>query len=110
MPGPLSQFPKRALMGAVRAYRLLLKPWVGNVCRFEPSCSSYTLMALEKHGALCGSALGAWRLLRCQPWCEGGCDPVPNTYPNPAAGLFTRFGLQSTDKPSPPSTPTKTSL
>jgi putative membrane protein insertion efficiency factor len=61
-------------------YRLLLKPWVGNACRFEPSCSAYALQALQRHGALGGSALTGWRILRCQPWCQGGCDPVPDTF------------------------------
>lgn len=103
------QLPRRLLIGAVQAYRLLLKPWVGNVCRFEPSCSSYTLQALKQYGALGGSALGAWRVLRCQPWCDGGCDPVPSRLRNPAAGLFTRFGPPPAGKaiPSPTSTPSK---
>ena len=86
--------PRRLLMLGVRAYRLLLKPWVGNACRFEPSCSAYALQALQRHGALGGTALTGWRILRCQPWCNGGCDPVPEHFPNPAAGLFTRLGLR----------------
>jgi putative membrane protein insertion efficiency factor len=92
----LSSLPRRALTGAVHTYRLLLKPWVGNACRFEPSCSAYALQALQRHGALGGSALTGWRILRCQPWCQGGCDPVPDHFPNPAAGLFTRLGLRGT--------------
>ena len=102
----LLQFPQYLLMGAVRAYRLLLKPWVGCVCRFDPSCSSYTLQALQQHGALRGSALGVWRILRCQPWCNGGCDPVPGHLVNPAAGLFTRLVSPQADKPVPSSTAT----
>lgn len=86
--------PQRALTAAVHAYRLLLKPWVGNACRFEPSCSAYALQALQRHGALGGTALAGWRILRCQPWCQGGCDPVPERFPNPAAGLFNRLGLR----------------
>lgn len=100
----LAQLPQRALMAAVHAYRLLLKPWVGNACRFEPSCSAYALQALQRHGALGGSALTGWRILRCQPWCQGGCDPVPDHFPNPAAGLFTRLGLRgpaSADETTP---------
>ena len=82
--------PRRVLMGLVRLYRLLLKPWLGSACRFEPTCSAYTLLALQQYGAAGGVALGGWRLLRCQPWCEGGHDPVPPSFPVP--GLFTRLG------------------
>ncbi len=86
--------PRQLLLAGVRAYRLLLRPWLGNACRFEPTCSAYTLQALERHGALRGTALGGWRLLRCNPWCQGGCDPVPDKPDNPAgpaAGLFSRL-------------------
>jgi putative membrane protein insertion efficiency factor len=91
----LALLPRQLLMGAVRAYRLLLKPWLGNACRFEPTCSAYALQALDRHGARRGAALSGWRILRCQPYCNGGCDPVPDTFPNPAAGLFTRLGLRT---------------
>ncbi|WP_229722912.1 membrane protein insertion efficiency factor YidD [Xylophilus rhododendri] len=80
--------PRRALMAAVRGYRLLLSPWLGNQCRFEPSCSVYALQALERHGAAAGTYLMAARIARCQPWCAGGCDPVPESPPR----LFTRLG------------------
>ena len=95
MLAALGRLPRQTLMAAVRGYRYLLKPWLGNACRFEPSCSAYALQALQRHGALRGTALTGWRILRCQPWCDGGCDPVPETPPNPAAGLFTRLGLHS---------------
>ena len=84
-------WPQQALLLAVRGYRLLLKPWLGNACRFEPSCSAYALDALQRHGAAAGSALVAGRLLRCHPWCDGGIDPVPDRFPNSARGLFTRL-------------------
>jgi putative membrane protein insertion efficiency factor len=86
-----AQAPRRALAGLVHAYRLLLKPWVGNVCRFEPSCSAYALQALERHGAARGSVLSTARILRCHPGCDGGHDPVPDTFRFPGAGLFTRL-------------------
>ncbi len=70
-------------MGLVRAYRLLLSPLVGSGCRFEPTCSAYSLGALERHGALGGSYLTLRRLVRCHPWCDGGCDPVPDQIPRP---------------------------
>ena len=67
----------RLLLGAVQAYRLMLSPWLGSSCRFEPTCSAYALNALETHGAATGTYLTTRRLLRCHPWCAGGCDPVP---------------------------------
>lgn len=78
---------RRALLACIRGYRLLLSPWLGNACRFEPTCSVYALQAIERHGAAAGSYLMVRRVLRCHPWCDGGCDPVPDQPP----GLFTRF-------------------
>ncbi|HEY2133713.1 MAG TPA: membrane protein insertion efficiency factor YidD [Acetobacteraceae bacterium] len=65
------------LAGAVRVYQWTIRPIIGANCRFEPSCSHYAIEALSKHGALRGSALAAKRILRCNPWHEGGDDPVP---------------------------------
>lgn len=70
---------QRLLVAAVKAYRLLLSPWVGNACRFTPTCSVYSIEALEKHGALAGTYLTLRRIGRCHPWCAGGHDPVPPT-------------------------------
>ena len=78
---------REALMGLVRAYRLLLSPWLGSACRFEPTCSAYSLQALEKHGAAAGTYLTVARLLRCHPWCAGGHEPVPEEAPR----LFSRL-------------------
>ena len=83
----LHDLPRRGLVAGVLAYRFALKPWLGNACRFEPSCSAYALEALRRHGAMAGVALGTARLLRCHPWCEGGHDPVPQQAPR----LFTRL-------------------
>lgn len=88
----------------VQLYRWLLKPWLGNACRFEPTCSAYALEALRRHGALRGSALSGWRLARCHPWCQGGHDPVPEQpfRRAPGAGLFTRLtGLAPGDSRHP---------
>ena len=79
----------RALMALVRGYRYFLSPWLGSACRFEPTCSLYALKALERHGALKGSALTTWRLLRCHPWCAGGHDPVPEKIEWKNSRLFT---------------------
>ena len=88
----LAELPRRGLMGLVRGYRFFLKPWLGNACRFEPTCSAYALEALQRHGALRGSALAGWRILRCHPWCDGGCDPVPDNPPRLTdAPLFSRL-------------------
>ena len=65
------------LVGLVRVYQWTLRPFIGPHCRFEPSCSHYAVDALRRHGALRGSVLSASRVLRCNPWTPGGCDPVP---------------------------------
>ncbi|SNS62830.1 hypothetical protein SAMN05421763_102497 [[Luteovulum] sphaeroides subsp. megalophilum] len=65
----------------VRAYRLLLSPWVGHGCRYQPTCSIYALDALERHGALKGGLLAARRILSCHPWGGSGYDPVPGADP-----------------------------
>lgn len=70
----------------VRAYRLLLSPWVGHGCRFQPTCSVYALEALDRHGAAKGTVLMLRRLARCHPWGGSGYDPVPPT----ASGPCTR--------------------
>ena len=95
----VSLLPQRALIGLVSGYRLFFKAWLGSACRFEPSCSAYALQALRQHGAANGSLLTAGRLLRCHPYCLGGWDPVPQSFTNPAAGLFTRLGLAQADAP-----------
>jgi len=67
----------RALLLLVRAYQLIVSPWLGRSCRFYPSCSNYALTALERHGAGYGTWLAAKRVCRCHPWHPGGNDPVP---------------------------------
>jgi len=80
---------RAALIGLVKGYRLLLSPWLGSSCRFTPSCSAYSLQALEQHGAAAGTYLTLARLVRCHPWCEGGHDPVPPDVPAPR--LFSQL-------------------
>lgn len=77
------------LIALVRGYRLLLSPWLGSACRFEPTCSRYALQALEQHGAAAGSYLTLRRLARCHPWCDGGLDPVPDRAPRLFSGLIS---------------------
>ena len=67
---------KTLLIGLVRGYRLLLSPWLGSSCRFEPTCSEYMRLAVEQYGAGLGIWLGFKRLLCCHPLHAGGYDPV----------------------------------
>lgn len=73
----LMGLPQIVLMLVVNGYRFWLSPWLGSACRFEPSCSAYSLQALHQHGAVIGSYLTLRRVVRCHPWCDGGHDPVP---------------------------------
>ena len=68
-----------AAVGLVRAYQLLISPWLGRPCRHAPSCSAYAIEALRRFGALRGGWLTAKRLARCHPWGTSGYDPVPAT-------------------------------
>ncbi|HLQ26744.1 MAG TPA: membrane protein insertion efficiency factor YidD [Acidiferrobacterales bacterium] len=70
---------QKALILLLRGYRYWLSPWLGQHCRFYPSCSCYALDAIAAHGARKGMVLTCARLLRCHPWCAGGYDPVPGT-------------------------------
>jgi len=83
----IARLPVTVLTGLVRAYRFFLSPWLGSSCRFEPTCSAYSLQALEAHGAAAGTYWTLARLVRCHPWCEGGHDPVPAR----PGGLFSRW-------------------
>ncbi len=65
------------LLGAIRLYQLALSALLPRACRFEPTCSRYAALALRRHGLVRGLGLTVWRLLRCQPFCAGGLDPVP---------------------------------
>jgi len=68
---------QRVLIALVRAYQLVLSPWMGRQCRFTPSCSHYAIQAIEMHGAGKGAWLTLRRILRCHPFHPGGHDPVP---------------------------------
>ena len=87
------------LIGFVRLYRVAVSPVLTAVlgpfgfgCRFTPTCSHYALDAVRRHGAARGSWLATKRLCRCQPWCEGGFDPVPDRLPErtEASAAFPR--------------------
>ncbi len=68
---------KYVLIGLLKAYRAVISPLYGDVCKFHPTCSAYALEAVQLHGAIKGSWLTVRRLVRCHPWSLGGFDPVP---------------------------------
>jgi putative membrane protein insertion efficiency factor len=80
---------KYLLIGLLRAYRALISPLYGPVCRYYPTCSAYALDAVREHGSARGSWLAARRLARCHPWAAGGFDPVP---PRASAGPTPQQG------------------
>jgi len=65
------------LVALIRLYQRWLSPLLGAHCRFYPSCSQYAVEAITAYGALRGTGMAIWRILRCQPFCRGGYDPVP---------------------------------
>jgi len=69
----------RLAVGLVRCYQMVISPIIRPACRYVPSCSEYTIQAIEFHGILYGIFLGARRILRCHPFAHGGYDPVPHT-------------------------------
>jgi putative membrane protein insertion efficiency factor len=70
------------LIAIIKFYKYFISPLLGSNCRFYPSCSSYSLEALQRHGAIIGSYLTLRRLLKCHPFHEGGIDPVPEKFGN----------------------------
>jgi putative membrane protein insertion efficiency factor len=83
--------PRNVCVVILRAYRATISPLYGDVCRYYPSCSAYTLGAIQQHGVIKGVGLGAWRIARCHPWAKGGVDDVPA--PRVTRHQITRFGF-----------------
>lgn len=78
VPRTLENLPRILLLALIRSYQAVISPALpANTCRFYPSCSHYGYQAVYKHGALKGSFLAAWRVLRCNPFNPGGYDPIP---------------------------------
>ena len=71
---------KNIFLFLIRIYKKLISPFLGNHCRFYPTCANYTFEAIEKHGVLKGFILGSKRILKCHPWHPGGLDTVPEKY------------------------------
>ncbi len=72
---------KYLLIGLLRVYRAVISPLYGEVCRYYPSCSAYSLEAIQVHGSIKGTWLTLRRLARCHPWAPGGVDKVPPAAP-----------------------------
>ena len=69
---------RAVLLAPIRLYQRLISPLTPARCRYHPTCSEYTAEAVRSYGVLRGTVLGAWRLLRCNPFSNGGLDPVAN--------------------------------
>lgn len=69
--------PRNVCVLVLRAYRAIISPLYGDVCRYYPSCSHYALKSIQLHGVVKGIALGSWRIARCHPWAAGGVDDPP---------------------------------
>lgn len=90
----------RFLLAVIRLYQVTLSTIMGKSCRFYPSCSHYATDAIRQYGALRGGWMGLRRIIRCNPWNQGGYDPVPDDLPQPTGlwgGLWGKFFSQ---KPS----------
>ena len=68
---------RRPVLWFIRGYQRCVSPLLPPACRFVPSCSEYGYQAIEKYGIIRGGAMAAWRVVRCNPFCKGGFDPVP---------------------------------
>lgn len=78
--GPAGTRMTRLLLALIAFYQRLFSPLLGSRCRFHPSCSDYARVAVARFGAARGGVLAMWRILRCQPFSEGGIDEVPQTF------------------------------
>ena len=71
---------KKILQFFIKLYRKFISPILPQSCRFTPSCSEYAIEAIDKFGAIRGTILATYRILRCNPFCRGGYDPVPDKF------------------------------
>lgn len=83
--------PRNVVVAFLQLYRRLVSPLYGDVCRYYPSCSHYAMHAYQQRGVVLGTALTAWRLVRCNPWSRGGVDDVPGHIPSRLR--ITRLGF-----------------
>ena len=78
----VTKLPAWAAIKAIIFYQRFISPLLGDRCRFYPSCSSYTIQAIEKFGLARGTVLAVLRIMKCGPWHSGGYDPVPDRFPS----------------------------
>ena len=71
----VARLPAMLVILLLRGYKLFISPFLGNNCRFRPTCSEYMMQAVEKYGVFRGGMMGIWRIVRCNPWNPGGYDP-----------------------------------
>jgi putative membrane protein insertion efficiency factor len=71
----MRRLPEIIVIGLVLFYKKCISPFLPNVCRFEPTCSTYMIEAVRKYGVIRGTLKGLWRIIRCNPWNPGGYDP-----------------------------------
>ncbi len=83
------RLPRMALVGVVRLYQVVLSPLFPPSCRYTPTCSQYAVLALQEYGAVRGTILATWRILRCAPWGGHGYDP-PRWFGEPRPELHVR--------------------
>ncbi|WP_084407473.1 membrane protein insertion efficiency factor YidD [Maridesulfovibrio bastinii] len=84
---------KILFLAPIRFYQKFISPLFPGCCRFQPTCSQYAIEAISLHGIFKGAGLTLWRLMRCQPLCKGGYDPVPPINKSPRSS-----GLKSVAK------------
>lgn len=75
----ISSFFTYLIVLFVKIYQYSLSAFIGNSCRFNPTCSNYSIDAIKTHGPIYGTVLSLHRIFRCNPFCQGGCDPVPES-------------------------------
>lgn len=104
MKRSLARIPRLVVLAPIRLYRRLLSPLLGARCRYYPSCSAYAEEAVRELGAVRGSIVAAWRLLRCNPFSDGGLDPLaerrlfPPARPDGVGGPHGPHGAEGSDR------------
>jgi putative membrane protein insertion efficiency factor len=90
----MKRLPVRFALALIQFYRFVISPFLGSNCRYTPTCSAYTMVAMERFGFTRGLGLGMRRVMRCHPWHEGGYDPVPSSHTTPTSAEAMRSAGQ----------------